>query len=194
MTNARQDKIEKVLHHRQPNLAIVLEDVQDPRNVSAVMRSCDAVGIQQVFLITTGQALPKKFGFKSGRSANKWVDLHHYTDVETCFQVLRQQYSTILTTHLGSESKDLYAIDFTQSIALVFGNEQHGVCELTRSLADGNFTIPQVGMIPSLNISVACAVTIYEAYRQKKLAGHYDTPALPIAELNALRTQWQAED
>jgi tRNA (guanosine-2'-O-)-methyltransferase len=78
--------------------------------------------------------------------------------VEECFAALRKNFSVILTTHLSSDAIDLYSIDFTQSVALVFGNEGDGVSEKARALADGNFIIPQVGMVQSLNISVACAV------------------------------------
>ena len=107
-----------------------------------------------------------------------------------CVAQLRKEYSTILTTHLSSEAISLYSIDFTGSIALVFGNEHEGVSEEMRSLADGNFLIPQVGIIQSLNISVACAVSIYEAFRQKNNAGHYQQSFLPEQRKGALMQQW----
>ena len=91
---------------------------------------------------------------------------------------------------MSSDAVDLHAIDFTQSIALVFGNEHDGVSETLRGLADGNFIIPQVGMIPSLNISVACAVAIYEAFRQRKAAGLYDHNAQPHPEAEQIKTLW----
>ncbi len=103
---------------------------------------------------------------------------------------LRKEYYTILTTHFSSESVSLYSIDFTGSIALVFGNEHEGVSEEMRVLADGNFLIPQVGIIQSLNISVACAVSIYEAFRQKTIAGHYAQATLPSQKISRLMQQW----
>ena len=193
MTNERKQKVEAVLNNRQSNLTIVLEDVQDPRNVTAVMRTADAVGIQDIYVINTGRPNIKKFGYKSGSSAGKWVTLHQFTDTESCFEALRQRFDTILTTHLSSDAIDLYSIDFTQSVALVFGNEQEGVSEKARALADGNFIIPQVGMVQSLNISVACAVSIYEAYRQKKQAGHYNQSTMPAEQFNLLKEQWGLE-
>ena len=84
----------------------------------------------------------------------------------------------------------LHSIDFTQSIALVFGNEHSGVSEEIRLRADGNFIIPQVGIIKSLNISVACAVTLYEAMRQKELAGHYKKRALDDGRYHRLLNEW----
>src|SRR6185436_1372752 len=107
-------------------------------------------------------------------------------DVKQCFSALRTRYSSILTTYLGNDSISLHRLDLTKRIALVFGNEHSGVSDEIRELADGNFVIPQAGIIQSLNISVACAVTLYEAYRQKTLAGHYEHKKLDDATYNEL--------
>lgn len=162
-----------VLAKRQPDLTVVLENVFDPHNISAVMRSCDAVGIQEIYILTTRIPRHKKWGAKSSSSAAKWLTIHQFDDAVACFTALRARYSSILTTHLSSDAIGLHQMDFTKPLALVFGNEHSGVSEEIRAMADGNFVIPQVGIIRSLNISVACAVTLYEAYRQKELAGHY---------------------
>lgn len=190
MTPERKARLEKVLAKRQANLTVVMENVMDPHNVSAVMRSCDAVGIQDIYVISNKAPRPKKWGAKSSSSAAKWLTVHQFDNVQECVVQLRKSYHTILTTHLSSEAVSLYSIDFTGSIALVFGNEHEGVSEEMRSLADGNFLIPQVGIIQSLNISVACAVSIYEAFRQKQNAGHYEQSALPKQRTNALMQQW----
>jgi len=190
MTQERTEKLLKVLNQRQTNLTVVLEDVQDPRNITAVMRSCESVGIQDIYIITTKTPRFEKFGYKSGSSAGKWLTIHQYTSIEECFTVLRSKYNKIFTTHLSSDAVDLYSINFTESIALVFGNEHSGVSEEARSLADGNFIIPQMGVIQSLNISVACAVSIYEAFRQKRLAGHYQQSTMPVEQMNLLKEQW----
>lgn len=192
MTPERLARIQQVLQHRQPNLTVVMENVQDPHNISAVMRTCDAVGIQDIYILNTKIPRHKKFGDKSSSSANKWLTIHHFDDTSKCFEVLRKNYSTILTTHLSSDAVSLYEIDFTKSVALFFGNEHEGVSEEVRALADGNFIIPQVGMIKSLNISVACAVSIYEAYRQKVQAGHYRQKALSAEKYNHLLNEWTA--
>jgi tRNA (guanosine-2'-O-)-methyltransferase len=190
MTPERRAKLENVLAKRQPNLTVVMENVMDPHNVSAVMRSCDAVGIQDIYVISNKDPRPKKWGAKSSSSAAKWLTVHQFHNVQQCVTELRKEYNTILTTHLSSESVSLYSIDFTASIALVFGNEHEGVSEEMRSLADGNFLIPQVGIIQSLNISVACAVSIYEAFRQKSNAGHYNQSSLTEQRKSALMQQW----
>lgn len=190
MTPERHERLLQVLNKRQNNLAVVLENVFDPHNISAVMRSCDAVGIQEIYVLNTKIPAHKKWGAKSSSSAAKWLTIHQFTDMEECFGVLRKKYDKILTTHLAGDAVSIYNIDFTQSLALVFGNEHAGVSEEVLAKADGNFIIPQVGIIKSLNISVACAVTIYEAYRQKNNAGHYAQAGLPAGQYNHLLTEW----
>ena len=190
MTPERREKLIKVANLRQNNLTVVLENVFDPHNVSAVLRTCDSVGIQEVYILNTRIGPHKKWGFKSSSSANNWMTTHQFTDINLCIDELRNKYSTILTTHLAANSVDLYELDFTGNIALVFGNEHSGVSEEMIARADGNFLIPQQGIIRSLNISVACAVTIYEAYRQKKNSGHYDKPSLPEERRNDLLKEW----
>jgi tRNA (guanosine-2'-O-)-methyltransferase len=178
MNEVRREKLEKVLLKRQFDLTVVMENVHDPHNISAVMRTCDAVGIQELYVLNTRIRAHKRYGAKSSSSAAKWLTLHEFDNLDACCKVLRNKYSKIYTTRLTEKSVDLYSLHLTESVALVFGNEHEGVSEDFCNQADGNFMIPQVGIIQSLNISVACAVTIYEAYRQKSLANHYDSGRL----------------
>ena len=191
MTPEREDRLKKVLDKRQNNLTVVLENVFDPHNISAVMRTCDAVGVQDIYVLNTKINRHKKWGARSSSSAVKWLTVHQYTDASVCFTELRKKYPLILTTHLASNSISLYAINFTLPVALVFGNEHDGVSDEIRAIADGNFVIPQMGMIRSLNISVACAVSLYEAFRQKSAAGQYDQVGLEENEYNKLWTEWK---
>lgn len=190
LTPERKSKFLSVLSKRQNNLTVVLENVDDPHNIAAVLRTCDAVGIQDVFVLTTKIHPHKRFSPRASSSAAKWLTVHSFTDTKECVAELRKRYSKILTTHLSADAVNMHAIDFTQSIALVFGNEHDGVSEEIRSMADGNFIIPQIGIIQSLNISVACAVTIYEAMRQKEAAGQFNQPSLPQERIDALMEQW----
>lgn len=190
MTPERENRLNSVLAKRQPNLTIVLENVSDPHNISAVMRTCDAVGVQDIYILNTAIARHKKWGAKSSSSASKWLTIHQFTDAATCFAELRKRYHKIYTTHLSTDAVGLYELDLTDSVALVFGNEHAGVSDEIIAMADGNFIIPQVGIIKSLNISVACAVSLYEAYRQKSQAGHYDQPQLTGESLITLRNNW----
>lgn len=192
MTPERYERLVSVLNKRQNDLCVVLENVFDPHNISAVMRTCDAVGVQEIYVLNTRIPRHKKFGARSSSSAAKWLTVHQFNDAAACFAALRAKYDRILTTHLSSDAVDLYGIDFAaKSIALVFGNEHSGVSDEIRAMADGNFIIPQVGIIRSLNISVACAVTLYEAKRQKLLAGHYDQRRYSGEELEILLSNWK---
>jgi tRNA (guanosine-2'-O-)-methyltransferase len=191
MTTEREERLMNVLRTRQNDLSVVLENVFDPHNEAAVMRSCDAVGIQDVYIINNRKPPRRAWGFRSGSGAKKWLSVHEFTNPQDCFNELRTKYSKVLTTHLGSDSVGLYDINFTESIALVFGNERFGVSDEARALADGNFQIPQLGIIKSLNISVACAVSIYEAYRQKEQAGHYKSQKLSNERKQTLFREWQ---
>lgn len=178
LNEERAGKIMACISRRQPTLTIVLENVHDPHNVSAVLRSCDAVGVLDVHLVYhSGQSFPE-LGEKSSASAKKWVLTHKHDNIESCYAFLRSQGKTILTTAMGNEARSLYSVDLTAPIAIVFGNEHSGVSEEAISKADGNVLIPQVGMIQSLNISVACAVTLYEAFRQRMQQGMYDAPQM----------------
>lgn len=190
MTPERRERLLSVLNKRQNDITVVLENVFDPHNISAVMRTCDAVGVQDIYVLNTKIPRHKKWGAKSSSSAAKWLTIHQYTDAQECFAALRRNYQLILTTHLSSDAVPLHSIDFTGRIALVFGNEHSGVSDEIRALADGNFIIPQTGIIKSLNISVACAVTLYEALRQKTVAGHYAERRLEPERFGKLLTEW----
>jgi tRNA (guanosine-2'-O-)-methyltransferase len=190
MTPDRRQRIENVLSKRQNDLTVVLENVFDPHNISAVMRSCDAVGVKEIYVLNNKIPRHKKWGARSSSSAAKWLTIHQFEDVETCFAELRKKYSLVLSTHLSSDAVSLYELDLAQPVALVFGNEHAGVSEEIIALTDGNFIIPQVGMIRSLNISVACAVSLYEAFRQKENAGHFNSRKITETEYKQLSNEW----
>ncbi|MDP4284163.1 MAG: RNA methyltransferase [Bacteroidota bacterium] len=190
MTPERHHRLTSVLNHRQPDLTVVLENVFDPHNISAVMRTCDAVGIQDIYILNNRIPPHKKWGYRSSSTAAKWLNVNQYTDAETCFAEIRRKYQKIYTSCLGENSSDVFKINLTQSVALVFGNETYGVSDEIRKYGDGDFVIPQVGIIKSLNISVACAVTLYEAFRQKNEKGHYDNSRLSDDDLQNLKQKW----
>jgi tRNA (guanosine-2'-O-)-methyltransferase len=171
MTSERSERLTSVLNKRQPDLTVVLENVFDPHNISAVMRTCDAVGIQDIYILNNKIPPHRKWGEKSSSSAAKWLTIHQFTDAHECFAALRRQYKKIYTTHLSTDAVSLHELNLIDSVALVFGTEHSGISEEIIAMADGNFIIPQVGIIKSLNISVARAVCLYEAFRQKNNAG-----------------------
>ncbi len=189
MTERRKEKILSVLNHRQPNLTIVMENIHDPHNVSAMLRSADAVGVMEVQLVYVTEKFPK-LGKKSSASATKWVQRRKFPSIKECYGRLHEEGFLIYATHMGSSSTALYDLDLTKKIALVFGNEHAGVSDEAAKLADGNFLIPMTGMIQSLNVSVACAVTLYETFRQRLGAPKDPGSALSPEALTAMAEAW----
>jgi len=190
MTNERLEKITKVLNHRQYGLGVVLENIEDPHNIAAILRTCDAAGVQDVFIIHSTSISFDETGWKSSRSATKWMSIHHYTSIDACFEELRKRFDKIMATALVANAKDLYTTDLTANVALLFGNEKHGLSEEIISKSDGAVVIPQFGMLESLNISVACAVCLYEAVRQRMKSGKFETRSIPQDTYDALMKMW----
>jgi tRNA (guanosine-2'-O-)-methyltransferase len=185
----RAEKFRGVIARRQSDLTVVLENIHDPHNVSAILRSCDAVGVLRVELLYTTEKFPR-IGRKSSSSANKWLDRRPHRSVSACYATLRGEGFRICATHLGGVPVSLYALDLTGPVALVFGNEHRGVSEEAAAQADLTFHIPMMGMIQSLNVSVAAAVSLYETLRQRVAAGGYATPSLPAVERERLFSDW----
>jgi len=176
MNERRAAKFRAVARKRQLNLTIILENVLDMHNIGAVLRSCDSVGIHEIFVLQTEEGLQHDnlvVGKRTSMGTRKWVHSHYYTDRKACFEHVRQIADTVWSTHLSEDAHALYELDLTQPVALLFGNERDGISEETLAYTDGNFLIPQMGMAESLNISVACAVSLYEAYRQRQKKGFY---------------------
>lgn len=197
MTPERENRFREVIARRQPNLTVILENVHDSHNIGAVLRSCDSVGVREIFVLYNYPELDYErliIGKHSSAGARRWVDVNFYTDTEACFDHVGRQYDRVLGTRLHGNlpAEDLYEIDLTQSVALLFGNEHNGVSDAAQAHCDGNFYIPQVGMVRSLNISVACAVTLYEAFRQRRNRGFYDLNLqLPAEEREALFREYE---
>ncbi len=195
MNPEREQKIRDVIRCSQPDLTVILENIYDPLNISAVLRTCDAVGIREIFVLYTTDYLDKrglKVGKKTSGGAFKWIDFYVFQEVAECFRRVRERYSRILVTHLGEASQSLYELDLTQPTALLFGNEDDGVSAEAVNLADGNFLIPQVGFTESLNVSVACAVSLFEARRQRAAKGFYETQRhFTEEQQNLLFERWE---
>jgi tRNA (guanosine-2'-O-)-methyltransferase len=193
MTPERKKKFEEVAARRQPDLTVILENVTDQHNIGAVLRSCDSVGICRIYILNTEPHLATDtiiIGKKTSSGARKWVDVFYFTDVERCFEHVRRHCQFIYSTNLGEDSTDLFDLDLTQPVALLFGNEHSGLSEKVLAHSDGNFVIPQAGMVESLNISVACAVSLYEAYRQRLSKGFYDKTRMSSAAHNTLLQEY----
>ncbi|MEI7812701.1 MAG: TrmH family RNA methyltransferase [Ignavibacteria bacterium] len=188
-TEIRINKISKAVRARQFSLRIVLENIHDKHNVSAILRTCDAAGIPKVSLIYTSEKFPK-LSRASSASANKWVDKEKFTSIKECYDSLRREGFKIYAGALTSHSMNLYDIDFTEKIAIVMGNEHRGAASESSELADGVFIIPMHGMVQSLNVSVATAVIVYEAQRQRTLKGMYRQSELEENKIELIIDEW----
>jgi tRNA (guanosine-2'-O-)-methyltransferase len=190
-TDRRARRIQSVLALRQPDLTVVLENVHDPHNVSAVLRSCDATGVLKIHTIYTVEQRPARaYARTVSAGAAKWIAVEHHDSVQQCYDRLRGQGFAILAAALSDSGRSLYDTDLARPVAMVFGNEMRGLTDEAVQQADGTFEIPMRGMIESLNISVACAVSLFEAARQRAAVGDYDRPKLASDELETLTQAW----
>jgi tRNA (guanosine-2'-O-)-methyltransferase len=188
-TDKRLNKITEVIKQRQPSLKVVLEDIHDPHNVSAIYRTCDSVGIPKVSLLYTTEEFPK-ISKVSSSSANKWVESERYESVKECIDTLHKDGFKVYASLLNKDAVDLYELDLTEKVAIVMGNEHRGISDEIAELADKVFYIPMRGMIQSLNVSVAAAVTLYEAQRQRSLKGMFEKSELTEVELENKIDKW----
>jgi len=179
ITDKRLARFKEVVSHRQMDLTVVLENIHDPHNIAAVIRTCDAIGIREIYGIVTDDMIDIKnyrIGKRASAGARKWIDFKIFTNLDDAITQIRAKYTTILGTHLSESAESLYDLNLADSVALMFGNEHDGLSADALKHLDGNFIIPQYGMVQSLNISVACAVSLYEACRQRITNGNYTDP------------------
>lgn len=191
MTPKRFNKFSYVTGKRQKYLTLVLENIHDPHNVSAIFRSDEAVGVDRIYLIYNTCRFPK-IGKTSSASARKWITTEKFDNVKDCFAELKKNRFRIYSTHMSGSKKDksLYDLDLTKRTALVLGNEHSGVSDDVKELSDKNFLIPMYGMIQSLNVSVAAAVCLYEALRQRTVKGMYERSRYTKKELKDKLTDY----
>lgn len=188
-TEKRLQKIISVIKSRQYSLTVVMENIHDPHNVSAIFRTCDAVGVNKVSLVYNIESFPR-IGKKSSASAYKWVNKQKFISIEDCYKALREQGYKIFASSISEDSKNLYDLDLSGKAAIVVGNEHRGVSVNAANLADEKFLIPQFGMVQSLNVSVATAVILYEALRQRLAKGMYENSELSNEQLDELIDEW----
>ncbi len=172
-TERRLEKITNAVKARQHSLRLILENIHDPHNVSAIYRTCDAAGIPKVDLLYNVEKFPR-VSMVTSASAFKWIETEKFSETEKCFSSLKKEGFKILATKIAKEAKDIHQIDFTKKTAIVLGNEHRGISEDVEKLADELIYIPMFGMVQSLNVSVSNAIILYEALRQRKAAGMYD--------------------
>lgn len=189
LSERRLQKITSVVNSRQHSLRVVLENIHDPHNVSAILRTCDAVGVPKVSLLYNLEKFPR-IGKKSSASARKWVEVEKFSSVNDCYKSLKSEGYAIYASSISTDAIDLYKLDFKKKIAIILGNEHRGVSDDALNLADKKFKIPMYGMVQSLNVSVAAAIVLYEALRQRQKKGLYKRSELNQQQQESLIESW----
>jgi tRNA (guanosine-2'-O-)-methyltransferase len=188
-TPRREARVREVLARRQKDLTLVVDNVWDPHNVSAILRSCDAFGVLTVHLYYTVEEFPE-LGKKSSASGRKWIGRRRHRDARAMVDELTGRGFRLFRTGFSPAARPLTEYDFTRPTALILGNEHSGVSPELAELVPDELYIPMQGMIPSFNVSVAAALMLYEAWRQRDQAGMYDQPSLSGEELEELAGHW----
>jgi len=170
-------------------LRVVLEEVKNIHNASAVVRTCDAAGILYVDIISSSQE-PLPVNEAISTRAEKWIQFKYYTSTSDCLRQLKKKGFKIAATHLSKDSLPHTALDYAQPLALVFGNESEGVSKEALSFTDYKIKIPMIGMVQSLNLSVSVGIILYEAIKQRMEKGFYKKGRLSSDEFEIHRKKW----
>ncbi|QKJ89088.1 tRNA (guanosine(18)-2'-O)-methyltransferase [Paramixta manurensis] len=171
MNAQRFARIREMLAARQHDLTVCMEQVHKPHNVSAVIRTADAVGVHEVHAVWPGSRMRTMASAAAG--SNSWVQVKTHRTIAEAVGHLKSQQMQILATHLSDNAVDFRDIDYTKPTCILMGQEKTGITQEALELADCDIIIPMVGMVQSLNVSVASALILYEAQRQRQNAGMY---------------------
>ncbi len=191
VSDNKKEQVERVLSQRTRRLTVVLEDIFQPHNASAVVRTCDCFGVQDVHVIENRYAFETNRGVSVG--STKWLDIHRYREpdganTQRCLQGLKENGFQIVAMTLREPSTPLPELQLDQPLALCFGSEKPGLTDEAHSLADTFVHIPMAGFTQSFNISVSAALTLYELtrrLRESNLAWR-----LSDDEISQLRLAW----
>lgn len=176
MTPERVSTIKTSLDRRQPDLTVIMENVRKPHNLAAVARTLEAVGGLEINAITALTSI--RLTQMSAGGVKKWISVNKFPSTEQGLSHLKQQGHQVIATTLNASSIDFREIDYTRPTAILVGEELEGISDEAIKMADECITIPMAGMVQSLNVSVASALVLYEAYRQRDSAGMYEQRSL----------------
>ena len=188
VTPERYQRIRRVLDLRQPDLTVLMDNVHKPHNLSAIIRSCDAVGVMQAHGVWCEPGLEPLHHTSGGSS--RWVSIQAHDNAQTAVQHLHCQDFTIYAANVSAIAVDYRECDYTRPSAILLGAELTGVSEQALELADQHVVIPMTGMVESLNVSVAAAVILFEAQRQRLEAGLYETSRMRAPDYQRNLFEW----
>jgi len=186
----RLRRMRAVLDRRQPDLTVLMDRVHKPHNLAAVMRSCDAVGVAELHTVPIEDEGWRIDANKAASGVERWVDLHRHDAIDTAMAELRGRGFRLLAAHCCEHAMDYRDIDWTLPTALLIGAELEGISEAALAAADARVFVPMSGMVESLNVSVATAVMLFEAFRQRDAAGLYVEPRLSEREYRETLERW----
>ncbi len=192
MTPERQTRIQQVAACRQKDLTVFMEQVHKPHNVAAILRTCDAVGVMEAHAVPPQGGIPPLNHTAQG--AQRWVRLHRHHDAAAGLRGLRDAGYQIHAAHFSERAVDFRKPDYTRPTVIVVGTEKFGVSEEALAECDGEVIIPMTGMAQSLNVSVATALILYEAQRQRTAAGMYEPKSLSEEPYKSLAEDWIQRD
>ena len=188
MTPERFLKIKTVLGRRQPDLTVLTDSVHKSHNISAILRTCDAVGIHRIHAVSSGGDLRRHHMISGG--SQRWVDVVIHASSKEATSTLKSQGWRLIAAHPGDSARDYRDIDYTQKVAIIFGSELEGLTPNITKKADDVIAIPTNGFVASLNVSVAAALILFEACRQRETQGLYDQSRLSCEEFNNTLFEW----
>lgn len=188
MTAERLQRMRATLDRRQPDLRVMLDEVHKPHNLSAILRTCDAVGAARAHAVTAQGRISAHRHSSAG--AGRWVDVVTHPTLEQGIEAVRAEGFQVCAAHLSAGARDFRAVDYTRPTVVLLGAELHGVSEVGRALADVHLAVPMMGLAESLNVSVAAAVILFEAQRQRLEAGLYDRPRLDAETYRRTLFEW----
>jgi len=184
----RLNKMKKILNSRQDDLRIFLDNVYSNHNLSAIVRTCDAVNVGKFYYRHPSVKLNDNITM----GAHKWIFTEYVDDIDKFFNSM-QNYQIVVTT-LSEDSIDFREVDYTKPTLIVMGNEVDGVSRKSLKYATKKVTIPMYGMSESLNVSVASGVILYEAQRQRSLKGMYEKTSIPKKIIQNTLKKWAYDD
>lgn len=176
MTPERFARLRDVLSRRQPDLTVLMERVHKSHNFSAILRSCDAVGVLDAHVVAPDRGLDLHPATSAGSA--KWVRVHEHEGVAAAIGHLHEGGFAVLAAHPSRRARDYREVDLTRPVAFMMGAELYGLSDEALELADTHVVIPMAGMVRSLNVSVASALLLFEAKRQRDAAAMYERPRL----------------
>ncbi len=188
MNPERFQKLTRALGRRQPDLTVLMERVHKSHNLSAILRNCDAVGVLEAHAIPPEEGLQIHSHTSAGTA--KWVRLVRHRTIDGAIEQLKGRGFRVLAAHAGADSVDFREADFTAPTALMMGAELLGLSDEALALADLRVSVPMVGMAHSLNVSVATALLLFEAFRQREASGMYDESRIDPEDMKRILFEW----